>query len=294
MKTICAMTFAAGLALGEQDVIFTERVPAPPSGAKQNVMFFRSGGEAPVKGAPYTADSVTEHVQTLADGNRITQSNKSKFARDGEGRTRRESTILGLGRVGQTEAPVVSVFIDDPVAKVQYTLDAERKVAMKHKSEGGRQVRIDATATAGSVQIEDMVVERKVMAAGAVPAQRVEMRMHTRMDGNAKTEDLGVRNIEGVSAKGTRTVMTIAAGEVGNDRPMEVVTETWFSDQLKAVVLTKHSDPRSGEMTTKLTNVQLGEPSKSLFEPPADYKVEEVENMRMPMGTKVFRVKEDR
>jgi hypothetical protein len=118
MKTICAMTFAAGLALGEQDVILADRVPAAPAGIKQNVMFFRGGGEAAVKGAPYAADSVTEHVQTLADGNRITQSNKSKFARDGEGRTRRESTILGLGRVGQAEAPVVSAFIDDPVAKV--------------------------------------------------------------------------------------------------------------------------------------------------------------------------------
>jgi len=115
-----------------------------------------------------------------------------------------------------------------------------------------------------------------------------------RRDGNVKQEDLGTRTIEGVSAKGLKTTMTIAAGEVGNERPIEVVTETWYSDEIKGVVLTKHTDPRSGEMTNRLMNVKLGNPSRSLFEPPADYKIEEVTNMRMPMEMPAIRVKEDR
>jgi hypothetical protein len=295
MKTIYAMTFAAGLALGEQQVVISDNVPGQIAAGRRTMSFIRGAGEAAVKGAPYSADSVTEHVQTLPDGNRISQTNKSSFSRDSEGRTRRENTIQGLGRVGQTEAPIVSVFIEDPVAKVQYTLDSERKIAIKHKSEGGpTPIHFEASTLATTVHRDDVVMERKIMTT-AVPAHSIGIAMRTRLDGNnGKQEDLGIRNIEGVSAKGTRMVMTIPAGEVGNERPMEVVTETWYSDEIKAVVLTKHSDPRSGEMTTKLTNVHLGEPSKSLFEPPTDYKVEEASNMRMAMPTKVFRVKEDR
>ena len=110
----------------------------------------RAGGEM-VKGAPYSADSVTETVQTLADGNRIVRSNKSSFARDSEGRSRHESTIQGLGPVGQTESPLVSVFINDPIAKVHYSLDAKRKVAMKSKSDASMNFKI-STAAASRVE----------------------------------------------------------------------------------------------------------------------------------------------
>jgi hypothetical protein len=61
------------------------------------------------------------------------------------------------------------------------------------------------------------------------------------------------------------------------------------------MVLTKHNDPRMGETVTRLENIKLGAPPKSLFEPPVDYKVEEVSNMRMAMPTMpAIRVREDR
>jgi hypothetical protein len=47
-----------------------------------------------VTGAPYSAEEVTEHVQTLADGTHITQpSPKTIFYRDSLGRTRIERTF---------------------------------------------------------------------------------------------------------------------------------------------------------------------------------------------------------
>ena len=75
--------------------------------------------------------------------------------------------------------------------------------------------------------------------------------------------------------------MSIPAGEVGNERAIEVVTEIWCSDELKASVLVKHSDPRMGETTTRLSNVRLAEPSKSLFELPTNYKISENPGVRM-------------
>ena len=295
MKTIYTLTLAAGLALGQQDVvIINERIPSPgPGGAKNFTFINRAGGEV-VKGAPYSADSVTEMVQTLADGNRIVRSNKSSFARDSEGRSRHEATIQGLGPVGQTETPFASVFIDDPIAKVHYSLDAARKVAMKSKSDSSMNFRI-ATGAASRVE-HDVVVEPKLGGESGTMSRTIHTGKIIVMGGDSKMkkEDLGTRDFEGVSAKGTRMKMLIPAGEAGNERSIEVVTETWYSEQIKATVLTEHSDPRMGETLTRLSNIRLGEPSRTLFEPPADYKIEEISNMRMPMTMGTIHVKEDR
>jgi hypothetical protein len=88
-----------------------------------------------------------------------------------------------------------------------------------------------------------------------------------------KHEDLGTQTIEGVSAQGKRETVTIPAGEIGNERPIEIVTETWFSPELHTMVLRKHSDPRLGDSTYRLTDIKRNEPDASLFQPPAGAKV---------------------
>ena len=88
-----------------------------------------------------------------------------------------------------------------------------------------------------------------------------------------KRENLGSQLIENVMADGTRTTQMWPAGSQGNDRPFETTSETWFSPELKLMVLNKHFDPRSGESTTKLININRAEPAASLFQPPADYKI---------------------
>lgn len=92
---------------------------------------------------------------------------------------------------------------------------------------------------------------------------------------DAKTESLGKQVMEGVEAEGTRTTITIPAGEIGNERAIEMVSERWFSPDLKVVVMTRHSDPRFGETIYRLTNINRSEPAKSLFEVPADYTIKE-------------------
>jgi hypothetical protein len=87
--------------------------------------------------------------------------------------------------------------------------------------------------------------------------------------------------IEGVEAKGVKTTRTIPAGEIGNDRPIEIVFEQWHSEELGVDVLTKRSDPRAAETTYKLTNIQRTEPLPSLFQPPPDYEVQENKDIIM-------------
>jgi TonB family protein len=81
--------------------------------------------------------------------------------------------------------------------------------------------------------------------------------------------------IEGVEAEGTRFTHTVPAGSMGNERPIEVTYERWYSKELQLDVLIKSVDPRSGESTQQMTNISLGEPDPALFEIPSDYTVQD-------------------
>ena len=231
-----------------------------------------------VKNAPYSADVVTETTQTLADGNHIHQTNTSHVYRDSEGRTRQEQSLSGLSAIaGSATLPHV-VFIHDPVAGLSYALNPNDKTATKSANprmgRGGRGGPPPSGATTGTPGGNN----------GQVRDQMARVRMNRGVDRqNVKTESLGKQTIEGVVADGTRTTLTIPAGQMGNEQPIQVVNERWYSADLQTVVMTKHSDPRTGETVTRLTNVNRSEPSPTLFQVPADYKVTEYARPR-PAG----------
>lgn len=106
-------------------------------------------------------------------------------------------------------------------------------------------------------------------------------------EGGAKWEEqvekLAPREIEGVMAEGIRTTRTIPAGAIGNERPIQIVSEEWRSPELQVLLLTTTSDPRNGESTYKLTNVHRGRPAASLFEVSSDYTVKDAA-LRMPVA----------
>ncbi len=277
------LTSVLGLAQPQDILYFNERVPAPPGPGEPKMIFFGSTGAEAIRNAPYSADMVTEMTQTLPDGNRIRHENKSSFARDSEGRTRRETFIQALGAMGRTDGPLQNIVIHDPVAKLRYMLDSKNKVAVRMPDQGPAQIQLQRAPGGSAMEVtKDVLVTAPDGAGGPGPRISVTQFRHVKSGPDAKNlrqEDLGLRTIEGVSAKGTRTTFTIPAGELGNERPIEVVTETWFSEQIKAPVLTRHSDPRTGDSVTKLTNLKLGEPARSLFEVPADYQIEEPKTM---------------
>jgi hypothetical protein len=239
-------------------------------------------------GRPYSAETVTESVQVLGDGNRIATRNVTRVYRDSEGRTRRE-TIAASGAV-QT------VSISDPVARTSFTLEPETKTAYS----AAGMVALSTAAPAGrgrggAVPVEGQRIEA-VRERSGEPAGGAVMR---RSDGsqvpvpavtaggggvrlmktpgpdspNVHREDLGQQVIEGVAATGTRTTTVIPAGAIGNAQEIRVVSEQWFSPDLQVLVMTKHNDPRTGENTYKLTNIVRAEPDPGLFVVPPDYTV---------------------
>ena len=285
-----------------QQRVFQEGAPMPPPPPGSDFVWIATenfSGKT-VKGAPYSAEAVTESIQTLADGNRIVNKFTSQVYRDSEGRTRREQTLKGLGPVGSGEEPLQTIFINDPVAGVTYSLDTRSHTA--HKSmpfqfqimtrpgkPGENQFEFKSGQGAGA---SNVIVTTQV--APGQPGPRVpppgpgdhfEFRtegtagfaIRTKpAPGNEVKEQLGKQMIEGVEAEGTRTTITIPAGEIGNERAIEIVSERWYSPELQLVVMTRHSDPRSGETTYKLTNINRAEPAKSLFEVPAGFTVKEM------------------
>ena len=276
--------------------------PALLPGGGDTFQFIAAGpafGGQVVAGSPYSAEAVTETQQTLADGNKISRTDSSKIYRDSQGRTRREQTIRSLGPWASAGDPTELVFINDPVAGVNYVLNTRERTARKTEvrletavhtiEDAGAEkdvLRWEARETATATEGAGNAVYFRGVHREAAPGQKVEQHdvtvVHSgvgpgiNFDGdNVWTEPLGKQMIEGVEAEGVRITTTIPAGQIGNDRPIEIVSESWHSAQLKTLVLSRHSDPRMGETTYRLTNIQLIEPLAAVFEVPPDYTIEE-------------------
>ena len=302
-----------GVVIKQRIIQRPEGAPPPPD-ANFVFMASESFGGKTVKGAPYSAEAVTESIQTLADGNRIVNRMMSSVYRDSEGRTRREQSLKGLGIFGAGEEPTKTIFINDPVARVTYTLDSRSQIAHKsvpftfeftQKSGGatitgieGQHFEFKVTPGAGAGAGGNVIMTAPLHAPGSgvrmphpIGPEGATSFVFRSQSGSANEvkEQLGKQMIEGIEAEGTRTTVTIPAGEIGNERAIEIVSERWFSPELQLVVMTRHSDPRFGETTYKLTNINRAEQTKSLFEVPSGYTVKEGPQFtpaHMPMRTR--------
>jgi hypothetical protein len=212
-----------------------------------------------IKGAPFSADIVTESIQTLSDGNRIVQRSTTRFYRDSAGRVRREEE-RGNG------SPAIT--ITDPVAGTSYSLDVDNRIARQ---------------TPNMAAIHVSPVLQKLFAINESLSLNGEPVKVARVPEDARVQTLPDRTIEGVRAQGVRRTTTIAAGAIGNELPIEIVSEEWTSPDLKVLVLTEHRDPRMGTSTYRVTNINRAEPDAYLFEVPADYTV-------MPAGDILKRI----
>lgn len=232
-----------------------------------------------VTGAPYSAEAVTDVVQPLADGNRIVRQSKAGVSRDSAGRTRREQGLAMIGPHVNGPQAHQQIQIFDPDARKTIVLDMKNRTAHEIPAPhlGFSFVgKIAGAAAGGHVERADDVFEMALPAPPPGDMDNVQMIYSSRASATAPanpaaTETLGKQAIEGVMAEGTRTTFTIPAGEIGNEQPITVVHERWYSPELKVLVMSRQSDPRFGETTYRLTNITRAEPSADLFQVPADF-----------------------
>lgn len=257
-------------------VVGAQSTHPPPPASSHDVMFFHGPGAAggmltigefgegkTVTGAPLSGDLIVTRDTTLADGNRIHNESQSRVYRDSEGRVRREMGVdLLTPATGNVKRNLV--VINDPVSGKRFMLNPDNKTAHEMPAHGPRH-----NAKAGEVHIN--AIDGADGPGGP---------------GEVTKEQLGTKAVNGLQAEGVRVTRTIAAGAIGNDKPITVVTERWYSPDLQIAVMTTHTDPMMGTVTTKLVNVTKGEPDASLFQVPSDYRVESGktnELMYMPM-----------
>lgn len=341
-------------AVGDGPNLFDPPLPVPLAALTSPAMSFvtsEAGTSRLVKGAPYSAEAVSESTQVLMDGNRIQRRSVQRLSRDGEGRTRVER----LKRDGSVE----SVMINDVVAGKRYWLLPDKKRVVE-LSRGGfvSPMRLAPVAPAPPVPpvapataappappapppsmsgeeagswaeemrrwARDFTARWRAEDVGAQPGEtrvfrdedgtgRVIIKHARSVDGDARTVDvdvvrvveaandaaeaataeiaaiapvplmagpagqgvttpLGSKEFDRVRADGTRTTWTIAAGKIGNEKPIEVISERWYSPDLLLVVSSRYFDPRRGETTYRLTGLKRGEPDAGLFQVPADYE----------------------
>lgn len=237
-----------------------------------------------VTGAPYSAVTTNETIQTLADGNRIVNRTTYNVARDGQGRVRREEV--------REDGTVASVMIMDPVANASYVLDPANRTARKVALLGPNVVSFRAASGSGWSAVSSTAAKSEAAATAEMKARAdavnfvyagnsvVTVAAATKM--HVEREPLGTQVMEGVAVEGTRNVSTIPAGAIGNERPIDTISEQWYSKDLQMTIMSRNADPRSGERTYRVTNVRRGEPDPTLFQVPADYTVKEPVNDVLP------------
>jgi hypothetical protein len=213
------------------------------------------GSAKVVTGEPYTAQAVTSTVNTLPNGTNISRQITAQIARDNQGRTMRSETFSGFGAAGsQNAANIVSIF--DPVANQRIEYNTSTKIAhvfvlptKSNESEEGSSEETHAN-------------HNKLNRPG---------------QGNVQSESLGAQTISGLSAEGTRTTRTIPAGAIGNNKPIVSTDEKWYSSDLQIVLQSTRNDPRVGQVTYTVSNLQRAEPNASLFQVPAGYQTKTVD-----------------
>jgi hypothetical protein len=281
--TALTVLTSAGIAFGQDEVARKQALEVAA----------RVPLEKPTTGAPYSAETLVEGLQVLADGNRIVRKTTGRVYRDGEGRTRREED----GPNGR-----VSITIVDPVGGYSYALDPESKTAWRTPTgtaagimeklqvveEKQKREQEQLTASKRQKDAEEATLtdadKIKMKLAAASAAQAGEVRMRAGADLAATSMEntpLEHKVIDGVNVEGRKTTRTIPAGKVGNEQPLTVTSEEWRSPDLGVLVLTRHSDPRTGESTYRLTNIIRAEPDRSLFIVPPDYTVKDTGVRRM-------------
>jgi hypothetical protein len=213
-------------------------------------------------GSPFSAEVLEETDKFLADGNHIHRESQGRIFRDSQGRIRTENEFGNFSSAGD---PQMFITISDPVEQRFIHLDPEHKTAtitgFGTRSLNQGTVRPPQPTVDGAQPLRPATANTGVVLRAAGPTRTLS------------EEDLGTTQIEGFTANGKRHILTMAAGAMGNDKPIVTTSERWFSPDLKTDLVNSSENPESGKHVRRLLNIQIGDPDPMLFQVPADFTV---------------------
>jgi len=230
-----------------------------PDGIKGDATFNLNRSIQVMTNAPYSGEEKVDSVQTLADGTHVTRTIPARTAkvwRDSQGRIRIEQSLGGGGAPYANYKIPTLVQIEDPLAGYIYVMDEMNKVAHRVKAQGTQQHNMEP------------MMRRADGRGSPTGATATQQRPNT-----PTQEDLGTQMIDGVSVHGTRMTTVVPTGAQGNDGPITITRDTWYSPDLNLIVRTVSNDPRSGTQTVGIANLTRDNPDPNLFMVPADYQI---------------------
>jgi hypothetical protein len=202
----------------------------------------------PKANAPFTLTLQTEWVRNLYTGGAMTFVNQRRIARDSSGRYYQERWFL-VPKNGKIESKMTKIQIADPVRHVVYSCELLNRRNICEET--------------FYAETNNTVIRFDGPPPGPLPNDA----------GYASHADLGQQEIAGVATTGSRETINYNPGVFGNDAPMTVDREYWFSPQLGINLLSRLTDPRFGTQTFMVTEISPSEPDPQLFQLPAGYKV---------------------
>ena len=250
-----AVLFAAVSAWPQADVA---RDVAPPPSAAFPAEWYPADSDveyttAPEKGAPYRGVMViTSSGVDPATGHAVEYRGQTAQMRDSAGRTRTEES-LGKRKTGDgREVEQVEVEVNDPVTHCGF----------RWPEPWIGEVSLTATVSCMSRTL------RYDGQKGMLNEVQQRVQETTTPSGEIERSDpLGEKTISGVKALGVRRTRR-SVGQTPADQTQGSV-ELWYSPTLKELM-----EMRVGPQHFELTAVKQGEPDRSLFYPPAGYRIE--------------------
>lgn len=159
--------------------------------------------------------------------------------------------------------PAAPLILDDAVAPAPVLVSADDGVLGKDGQR--RDVRVHVLRVDGAPGLPPLP-------ALSAPPAVLARSMLLAPRGPGSTSPLGSKELDGVKADGERTSWTIAAGKIGNEKPIVITREVWTSPDLMLTLSSRDFDPRSGEIVYRLQNLKRGEPAAEQMRVPADYR----------------------
>lgn len=267
-----------------------------------------SRGDSVTRGNPYSSRETREFKQVLSDGTVISRQSTRLLARDGEGRTRQELRQPdGASRIFINDPVAKRTHIIDPqrrtACSARFDKDAindcfkqmrgdwkplgfswsptDRGIPMMVANDD---VRVNVSSNAKVIDLTEgqksgsrsysfsssgQNAVSPVPPVAPVPPVPPLPGQSTR--DSKVIRETSTTTYEGLKVDVSRTVETIGAGVLGNNRPIESLFERYYSPDLKMTVYTKRSDPRSGESIYRMTDIKRSEPEASLFRIPTGF-----------------------
>jgi hypothetical protein len=199
----------------------------------------------PIPDAPFSGTVEILSKEILLDGSTYTRHTINHIARNSAGVIHNERRRL-VSPQFKGEPRLVAIHIYDPSTRLNTFLDPATHIARQNVFRGQPHPPVNGTPpTPDEVQKSQGIT----------------------------VQDLGTTTIAGIPLRGTRKTRVVPALSSGTGQDVTITDDYWYSEELKVYLVLKHSDPRTGEQTVGITQIERSEPDPSLFVIPSTYKV---------------------